>query len=124
VKPGSKRRFWPAIMTALLCAAPVPGDIGGCGENVELLDAPRFFAGKKNVDCQRCSECGIGTSACTLACSRRPPENEAFAERCAPLLHDGEVCLRALLAASCDDYEAYVDDRSPTVPSECDFCPR
>ena len=90
----------------------------------ELLDAGSFFRGKKSVDCQRCSECGIDTATCRVACSDRPPETTTFPDRCAPLRHDGEACLRALLAASCDDYEAYVDDHSPTVPSECDFCPR
>jgi hypothetical protein len=46
-----------------------------------------------------------------------------FPEGCAPLVHDGEVCLRALHFASCDAYRGYVDDAAPTVPTECDFCP-
>jgi hypothetical protein len=111
-------------VTGLLCAAPVPGDIGACGKPVSALDAGAFFRAKKSVDCERCSECGVDTTTCHVACSSRPPENDAFPERCVPLLHDGEVCLRALLAASCDDYAAFVDDAVPTVPSECNFCPR
>jgi hypothetical protein len=114
---------WSVLVTALLCAAPVPGDIGACGQPVERLDAKLFFANKKRIDCSRCAECGLATSACALACSSRPPANDAFPDRCLPLLHDGEVCLRALLAASCDDYAPFVDDRDPTVPTECDFCP-
>jgi len=119
-----KRRMWPIIVTALLCAAPVPGDIGACGQEVSVLSPELFFRSKKRIDCTRCSECGLGTQTCTVSCSDRPPENDSFPDRCVPLLHDGEVCLRALLAASCEDYAAYVDDVFPTVPSECDFCPR
>jgi hypothetical protein len=51
------------------------------------------------------------------------PWKAAFPEGCLPLVHDGEVCLRALLYATCAEYEAYVDDARPKVPSECDFCP-
>jgi hypothetical protein len=38
-------------------------------------------------------------------------------------VHDGEVCLRVLLHASCDDYASYMNDRAPAAPSECQFCP-
>jgi len=47
----------------------------------------------------------------------------SFPERCLPLVHDGEVCLRALLNASCGDYSQYMSDDSPTAPTECNFCP-
>jgi hypothetical protein len=30
--------------------------------------------------------------------------------------------LRALAAASCDTYAAYVDDEAAATPTECDFC--
>jgi hypothetical protein len=50
-------------------------------------------------------------------------ENVAFDPDCFPLVHDGEVCLNALRAASCNDYANYVDDLAPTVPTECNFCP-
>lgn len=121
---SSKRRSrWAVVVTALLCAAPVPGDIGACGQPVEQLDAELFFENKQRIDCTRCEECGINTSTCAVACSNRPPERTTFPDRCVPLLHDGEVCLRALLSANCNDYEAYVDDLDPTVPTECDFCP-
>jgi hypothetical protein len=39
------------------------------------------------------------------------------------LVHDGEVCLNALDAASCDDYEQYVANQGATIPTECNFCP-
>lgn len=119
-----KRRTISVVITGLLCAAPVPGDIGACGQTIALLSAEVFFASKKRVDCTRCSECGIDSSLCRDACSDGPPEREEFPENCAPLVHDGEVCLRALLAASCGDYEPYVDDADPQVPSECNFCPQ
>jgi hypothetical protein len=40
-----------------------------------------------------------------------------------PLVHDGEVCLRALDDAACEDYLEYMSDVAPTVPTECNFCP-
>jgi hypothetical protein len=51
------------------------------------------------------------------------PQTE-FDEGCIPLVHDGEVCLRALLAASCQDFSEFVRDLEPTAPTECVFCPR
>lgn len=119
-----RKGVWSVIVTGVLCAAPVPGDIGACGQEVSPLSPQLFFESKQRIDCMRCSECGIDTATCRLACSDRPPENDAFPEGCAPLLHDGEVCLRALLAESCGDYSAYVDDVDPAIPSECNFCPR
>ncbi|HVU05304.1 MAG TPA: hypothetical protein VHE30_26330 [Polyangiaceae bacterium] len=121
--PRPRRRLGAAIVTALLCAAPVPGDIGSCGQPVQALDAPRFFSAHKTVDCRRCDECAIATKTCDYQCSRNPPLVTAFPADCQPLVHDGEVCLRALLDASCDDYATYVADESPVVPTECDFCP-
>ncbi len=47
----------------------------------------------------------------------------AFPVDCEPLVHDGEVCLRRLLEASCSEYVGYVADAAATVPTECDFCP-
>jgi hypothetical protein len=40
-----------------------------------------------------------------------------------PLVHDGEVCLRALDDGGCEDYRNYMSDLSPSVPTECNFCP-
>lgn len=122
------QRSWPAkvvlgALALLFCAAPTPGDIGGCGQAPDLLDAPRFFATKKQVDCSRCEECGLVSNACDEACNGKPPSEDAFPDECVPLVHDGEVCLRALRHASCDDYETYMDDAVPAVPSECNFCP-
>lgn len=125
---GLPRTTWSrriaTVIAVLLCAAPVPGDIGSCGQPVQRLDGPRFFGAKKLLDCRRCGECGIPSTTCNRACDGKPAVDESFPEGCVPLVHDGEVCLRALLYASCDDYAGYVDDRSPQVPTECDFCPR
>ena len=38
-----KRGRLATIVLVLLCAAPVPGDIGACGQPVARLDATRFF---------------------------------------------------------------------------------
>ena len=113
-----------ATIALFFCAAPVPGDVGGCGQDPELLDPPIFFASKKVIDCQNCQNCEFSTEACRRACDDRVPVERAFPSDCLPLVHDGEVCLRVLLYASCDDYAAFVSDESPTVPTECNFCPR
>jgi hypothetical protein len=129
VRPGTgglgspHRGRLAAVVAALLCAAPVPGDIGACGQPVQRLDAPRFFVARKAIDCRRCQLCSLGTETCATACDGRPPVLSAFPDGCAPLVHDGEVCLRELLSASCNDYAAFVSDVGPSVPSECDFCP-
>ena len=47
-----------AIVVLVFCTAPTPGDIGGCGQAPDHLDAPTFFANKKRIDCERCEECG------------------------------------------------------------------
>jgi len=124
--PPPAPRRWRAgtIVAALLCAAPVPGDIGSCAQPVQRLDAPHFFDAKQAVDCRRCAECGIPTSSCRGACDASAAAPTSFPDGCEPLVHDGEVCLRALLYASCDDYAGYMDDQNPQVPTECDFCPR
>ena len=102
------------------CAAPVPGDVGGCGQHAQPLDAAAFFEAKLSLDCERCEECRIESQACDEACTAPAPT--AFKERCEPLVHDGEVCLRALSAADCSDYEQFMRDEEPAQPTECDFC--
>jgi hypothetical protein len=102
--------------------APTPGDIGGCGQEAQELDWEEFFSLKRSIDCERCADCDLETRACARAC-----ETDAGAghlpEGCVPLVHDGEVCLRSLIHASCSDYKTYMDDAAPAVPSECNFCP-
>ena len=122
---ATPRRFrLGALLTAVLCAAPVPGDIGACGQPVQQLDAPRFFGAKKVVDCRKCRECGFAELACDTACDPSVVPDQEFPDGCEPLVHDGEVCLRVLLYASCEAYAPYISDDSPSVPTECDFCPR
>ena len=120
---GRRRHVLRAMLVAVLCMAPVPGDIGSCGQPVQALDATKFFDSKKVVDCEQCQKCGIDDAACEAACDEFGPTAHSFPDGCVPLVHDGEVCLRALLYASCDDYRAYVADHDPTVPTECNFCP-
>lgn len=115
-------RFSFAVLLAVLCAAPTPGDIGGCGQAPDPLDAELFFSEKAGVDCEKCNECGFSSQHCTLSCSPDLVQS-AFPEGCEPLVHDGEVCLRALRATGCSNYEEYVRDAGRQAPSECLFCP-
>ncbi|MFZ5894131.1 MAG: hypothetical protein ACOY0T_23930 [Myxococcota bacterium] len=110
-----------AFVLLAFCAAPVPGDVGGCNQSPEELDPVAFFASKARLDCQRCEECGFDTQACTRACAN--VYQSEFPKDCIPLVHDGEVCLRALAVATCGDYRDHVRDVAPTVPTECNFCP-
>jgi hypothetical protein len=105
-----------------LSLAPTPGDVGGCGQHPENLDGPTFFEKKRALDCQRCTDCGFTTHYCADACTADKPLPQ-FPEGCVPLVHDGEVCLDALEAASCKDYEDYTNDEGRLSPSECLFCP-
>jgi len=101
--------------------APTPGDVGGCGQSIEDLDAQVFFEARREADCDACRQCGLSTRRCDAACDGEG--EDSFPERCFPLVHDGEVCLRALRHSNCDEYAAFVSDVAPTVPTECDFCP-
>ena len=120
---ASDRRRHAAVMTlavALGIGATV-GDIGSCGQRADPLDARTFFYIKAGVDCERCRECDIKGATCDRACTEMPATS--LPAGCRPLVHDGEVCLRALIHASCSDYASYVSDSAPTAPSECQFCP-
>lgn len=105
-----------------LSLAPTAGDVGGCGEAAEDLDPQKFWAVRYGIDCEQCVRCGFTTSRCQEACAGPPPEL-GFPLACFPTVHDGEVCVRALDAAGCGEYAAYVADEGALIPSECDFCP-
>jgi hypothetical protein len=120
--PPSTRSMRIAMVALLFLAAPTAGDIGSCNQPLNDLDAAKFFAAKQGVDCERCTECGLMSHVCKRACAAAPVAG-TFPHGCDPLEHDGEVCLDALLAASCVDYQGYVADQGATVPTECDFCP-
>jgi hypothetical protein len=111
-----------ALVALVFVAAPTPGDVGGCGATATPLNEGAFARGRKTVDCRRCTSCGLATERCKRACDPSAPSDVAFPSTCHPLFHDGEVCLDALLAASCSDYASYVDDVAPATPTECDFC--
>jgi len=111
-----------ALWSLVLLTAPVAGDIGSCNQAIEELDPALFFAEKQRVDCERCLDCELQTQACSAACAGAPLP-AGFDPGCYPLAQDGEVCLRALRAASCDEYARYVDDEAPEAPTECNFCP-
>ena len=113
------------IVTALLgvlVMAPTVGDTGSCGRTATDLDRDRYANARKLEDCMRCQECGLTTARCVSACDPAQLPEIVLPPTCRPLFHDGEVCLRALGAASCSTYATYVDDDAPSVPSECDFC--
>jgi hypothetical protein len=119
---GRAELAFAAVLAVVFGAAPTVGDVGACGQTASPLDEKAFVAQRKALDCQRCTECGLSTQTCASACDRTAPSSVAFPATCFPLLHDGDVCLRALEAASCQDYASFVSDDAPTVPSECDFC--
>ncbi len=114
-----------ASILSLFVMAPTPGDIGGCGQQAQLLDARVFYATKRWVDCDHCRTCGLRYANCTHACDQTAALPQTFPEGCYPLVHDGEVCLHALHHASCDDYGEYMSDDPSvaTTASECNFCP-
>jgi hypothetical protein len=116
-------RLAVALLATLFCAAPVPGDVGGCGRAPSSLDATQFFDEKAALDCVRCTECEITSRACDVACDR-DAEPRSLPRGCDPLQHDGDVCLRRLVDATCDEYEAFLRDEAPETPTECNFCPR
>jgi len=121
---------WPAQLLKLalgflalaFCAAPVPGDVGGCGQEPQELDPEIFFWSKQSIECEHCRDCGLTTAACERACGEVLVQSD-FPEACVPLVHDGEVCLRVLDDGDCDDFSAYMSDAAPSVPTECNFCP-
>ncbi len=110
------------LIVLLFGAGPTVGDIGSCGRAATELDQRSFARARKTEDCQRCSRCGLMTETCRRECDPNAPSLVAWPPTCRPLEHDGEVCLRALDTASCGDYASFVDDVSPTLPTECDFC--
>jgi hypothetical protein len=110
------------VVALSFCMAPVPGDVGGCGQEPQELDPETFFWSKQSLECEHCRDCGLSTAACERACGQQLVQS-AFPENCVPLVHDGEVCLRALDDGSCEDYRAFMSDVGPTVPTECNFCP-
>jgi hypothetical protein len=110
------------LVVLAFCAAPTPGDIGGCGQEAQELDPRTFFWSLQESQCEQCRDCGIETAACDRACGEVLLQSE-FPQNCVPLVHDGEVCLRALQQASCSDSREYVSDTEPSIPPECNFCP-
>jgi hypothetical protein len=102
--------------------APTVGDTGGCGRTATELDRDKYANARKIQDCERCKECAIDTVRCERACEPTALPEIALPPTCRPLYHDGEVCLRALAAASCETYATYVDDEAAATPTECDFC--
>ena len=119
---ASRKLHGVTIFLALVFGmGPTVGDIGSCNQEPNPLDPALFFVVKARIDCARCAECGLSSTPCRAACAG-PPQT-SFLRGCRPLVHDGEVCLHALLHASCDDYVSYTDESRPTAPSECQFCP-
>ena len=112
----------PAIGLAVLCMAPTAGDVGGCGSDVTALDRAAFARARKASDCLRCGGCVIRTSRCTRSCNPVAAPEVVIPNTCQPLDHDGEVCLRALRSASCEDYASFVADVAASTPTECAFC--
>jgi hypothetical protein len=115
------RRALGLTLILALGTGPTVGDIGGCGGAATEMSEETYALARKNLDCRRCRECGIATERCRRACEDKKPDTELPAT-CRPLRRDGDVCVRALRAASCEDYASFMDDVAPTNPTECDFC--
>jgi hypothetical protein len=111
-----------AVLALVFGAAPTVGDVGACGQAATPLDEAVFAAQRKELDCQKCTECGLITKTCSNACDPSKPSDVAWPDTCFPLDHDGVVCIDALEAASCADYASFVSDVDPTTPTECQFC--
>ncbi len=111
-----------ALAALVFGAGPTVGDIGSCGAQATLLDEGTFTRERKQTDCQRCTSCRLGTRTCSTACDPDSAPTAGWPSTCLPLQHDGDVCLRALEAASCGEYASFVSDTAPTLPTECDFC--
>jgi hypothetical protein len=118
----TRRQHVAAVVLALLALAPTVGDIGSCGQSPDDLDPIKFFQAKGGIDLSMCDECSILTERCEKLRFGHIEATE-FAPGCFPHVHDGEVCLNALLASDCDDYAKYMADVGATVPTECNFCP-
>jgi len=116
-------RLAASVVLVLFCMAPTPGDVGGCGQRRQELDEALFFATMNAIECDRCRECGLSSERCERACAD-DTGGRSFPDGCLPLVHDGEVCLRRLLDVSCGTFGSYVDDRSQSLPTECNFCPQ
>lgn len=110
------------VFLAVLCMAPTAGDVGGCGQDAVALDVDAYALARKDADCARCKECSLSSARCTRACDSKAAPETSIPATCHPLEHDGEVCLRALHAASCEAYGRYLSDVAPESPSECAFC--
>ncbi|MFO0758288.1 MAG: hypothetical protein U0359_17470 [Byssovorax sp.] len=111
-----------AAVVVFFTAAPTAGDIGSSCQPEDELDPTKFFTEKQDTDCERCNECQISTKACQRSCDVGLAVRD-FPAGCVPLVHDGEVCVDALRAASCADYESFMADDGATAPTECQFCP-
>ncbi|MEO7328993.1 MAG: hypothetical protein ABI193_10470 [Minicystis sp.] len=111
-----------ALLVLFFTAAPTAGDIGSCNQAENDLDPAKFFATKQSVDCQRCQDCQISTKICERSCDPGLIIRD-FEPGCVPLEHDGEVCVDALAAATCGDYQSFMSDSAATAPTECQFCP-
>lgn len=118
---GAGLGFVVAVL-GLLCMAPTPGDIGGCGDAPTEIPSSRYVAARKRLECDRCGSCGIVNARCERACNPKVASDVALPVTCRPLVHDVDVCLRALITASCSTFAAAVDDDAPISPSECLFC--
>lgn len=118
----TRRLSLATIALGVLLMAPTVGDTGGCGRTASELDHDRYANARKLEDCLRCQECALDTARCLRACDPKALPEIALPQTCRPLYHDGEVCLRALAAASCDTFATYVDDEAPASPGECNFC--
>ncbi len=118
-----RARLGLVMVLSVLAAAPTVGDVGGCNEQADELSAEKFFKARLESECMQCRACEIaGTPGCKRVCDPLVRVPGTFPKGCRPLVHDGEVCLRAIELLSCEAF-AHVVAVNPIIPNECDFCP-
>ena len=82
---------------------------GTVARPADVLSRP----GSKNVDCQRCEECGIHTLNCARAACNQPPTEKPFPRIASRWSTTAKCVFVRLLRAGCDEYNELRRRREP-----------
>ena len=126
MKLGSSRRLWSIAAAAVLffsLSGPAPGSVGGCDEDIMLVNGPDICFEIRALLCARTkireNQTDEQEIACLLeaqsGCSGVPPEFCLDGSR--PSQGAAEICLDALSDGRT------VDERIGLEIFECDLCP-
>ena len=98
------RASFVVALLGVLCMAPTVGDIGGCGTRGDRARSRSLRERAKGGGLRALQGVrALGAARCERACDPNAAPGDELPPTCRPLFHDGEVCLRALRAASCED---------------------